>query len=216
MRFALVRAWAVVATAILAAVAADVGTEFAEDSGWLGGALRDNQHEAVLPVLFLGVAVTLALILFVLVARISARDPLLLQMSDLRTRFADIACAFCGSMLCIVAMEGYETHFGGLSPFDPRSVVLAHTWALVLAFVVTGTVVHYGLQSAIRTASRASCVVVEFLVEFLRKFLTLVAAPRTVALSAFDLYVVHVALAIAAGSRGFRAPPRSVRPQLLA
>jgi hypothetical protein len=212
VRLALVRAWAVVAAAILAAAAADAVTEFAENSGWLAGTLRDDQHQAVLPALLLGTAVTLVLIAFVLFARVSLRDPLVSRMTDLRTRSIDIACAFFGSMVCVVAMEGFETRFGGISPFDPRSVVLSHTPALLVAFLVMGTIVHCALRSAICTASRASGAVVEFLAEFLRRRQRPVAVPRMVALSAFELYVVHVPLAIAGGSRGFRAPPRSIRP----
>ncbi|HZV76619.1 MAG TPA: hypothetical protein VFF63_02530 [Candidatus Babeliales bacterium] len=212
MRFALVRAWAVAAAAILAAAAADAGTEFAENSEWLGGTLRDNQHEAILPALLLGAAVTLSLTLFILLARISPRDPLLLRMNDLRARFVDLACALCGSELCVVLMEGYETRFGGLSPFDPRSVVISHAPALVIAFLLAGAIVHCALRASIAAASRASGAVAEFLVEFLRKLLRAAAPPRAVALSAFRLYVRHVPPGIAAGSRGLRAPPRSIRP----
>jgi len=216
MRFALVRGWAVVATAILAAAAADAGTEFAENSGWLAGALRDNQHEAILPALVLGAAVTLSLVVFVLFARISPCDPLLSRVTDHRIRLAEIAIAFCGSMLCVVAMEGYETRFGGVSPFDPRSVVLSHTLALIVAFAIAGALVHYALRSAIRAAGRASGAAFEFLVEFLRKFQRAVAQSGAVALSAFQLFVPHVPPGIVAGSRGFRAPPRSIRPLYLA
>jgi hypothetical protein len=210
MRFRLVRLWAGAAAAILAAAAADAGTEFAENSGWLGGTLHDSQHEAILPALGLGAAVTVSLTIFILFARISPRDPLLLRLNGFRSRLFDIACAFCGSMLCVIAMEGYETRFGGLSPFDPRSVVLSHTLALVIAFLVAGAIVHCALRGAIGAASRASNVVVDFLVEFLRKVLRSVVPPRAVALSAFRLYVPHVPPGIAGGSRGFRAPPRAI------
>lgn len=215
MRFAFVRGWAVAATAVLAAAIADAGTEFAVNSGWLGGTLRDNQHEAILPALLLGAALALSLTLFVLFARISPRDPLLLRMNGLRTRSIDVAFAFCGSVLCVMAMEGYETRFGGSSPFDPRSVVLSHTVALVVAFVVTGSIIHCALRSAIRTANRASTVVVELFAEFLRKLLKVIAAPRTIALSAYELCVVHVRFRILCGSQGFRAPPRSILPRYL-
>lgn len=209
MRFAMVRAWAALATAILAAAAADAGTEFAENSGWLGGSLHDNQHEAIVPALLLGAAVTLALTLFVLLARISPGDPLLSRLSDFRTRLIDGACAFCGSVLSILAMEGYETRFGGLSPFDARSVVLSHTLALLVAFAVIGVVVHCALRSAIRVASRASGLAAEIFVEFLRKLFADSATPAMVGVSAFVLYVIHVPPAIADGARGLRAPPRA-------
>jgi hypothetical protein len=210
MRFRVVRGWAVLAAAILAASTADAGTEFAENGGWLGGALRDNQHEAILPALVLGAALALGLTLFVLLARISPRDPLLMRLNDCRSRLFDIACAFCGSMLCVIVMEGYETQFGGVSPFDPRSVVLSHAVPLVVAFVVAGAIVHCVLRAAIGVAGRASNIVVEFLVEFMRKLLRSVTPRRAVTLSAFQLYVSHLPPGIAAGLRGLRAPPRSI------
>jgi hypothetical protein len=212
MRFGLVRGWAVIGTAILAAAVADAGTEFAENSGWLGGTLRDNQHESILPTLILGAAVTLALTFFILLARISSRDPLLLRMNELRTQVVDIVFAFCAGMLCVVGMEGSETRFGGLSPFDPRSVVLSHTLALAVAVLIVGTIVQYVLRSAIGVASRAGGVVAELLVAFLRKRRRADSSPRIVKLSAFQLHVPHVLPGISGGSRGFRAPPRSIRP----
>jgi hypothetical protein len=213
MRFALVRGWAVAATAILAAAVADAATEFAENSGWLGGALRDNQHESIVPALLLGLAIAFSLALYVLLARVSPRDPLLLRLNELQTRLVDVAVAFCGSTLCVVAMEGYETRFGGLSPFDPRSVVLSHAPALLVAFVVTAVAVYAGLAVAVRTAARASVAVAAFLVAFLRKFVAGVAPPRALALPAFRLRAAYVPLAIAHASRGLRAPPRSVLPR---
>jgi len=210
VRFAIVRGWAALATAILAGTAADASTEFAENSGWLGGSLHDYQHQAIIPALLFGSAVTLALILYVLLARISRGDPLLSRMSDFRTRLVDIAYALCGSVLCIIAMEGYETRFGGFSPFDPRSVVLSHSLALLIAFVVMGVMVHCALGASIRVASRSSDFVAEVFAEFLHKILGVSATPRMIGVSAFVLYVLHVPLAIAYGSRGFRAPPRSI------
>jgi len=210
MRFRVVRIWAGIAAAILAAAAADAATEFAENGGWLGGTLRDNQHEAILPALVLGAAVTVSLTIFILLARISSRDPLLSRMNDLGRRLVDIACAFCGSMLCVVAMEGYETRFGGLSPFDPRSVVLSHTLALIVAFLVAGVIVHCAVRAAIGVARRASDVVFDFLIECFRKFSCAVTSPQAVARSAFQLYLPHVPPGIAGSSRGFRAPPRSI------
>jgi hypothetical protein len=213
-RFALIRGWTVAATAILTAAIADAATEFAENSGWLADTLRDDHQEAVFPVLLFGVAVAVSLTLFVVLARVSPGDPLVLRMNDFRTRSIDVACAFCGSVLCILSMEGYEMRFGGISPFGSNSIVLSHSVALIVAFLVTGALINCVLGSAIRTASRASVVVVEFLVEFLRKLLRAIAPPQAVALSAFRLEVTHVPPGIAGGFRGFRAPPSSIRPHL--
>jgi hypothetical protein len=210
VRFAIIRCWAAVATAILAAVGSDVSTEFTENCGWLGGVIRDNQHEAVLPALFLGAIVTLSLILFVLLSRIYPDDPLLSSIDHLPTRLVDAACSFGGSVLCVIAMEGYETRFGGLSPFDPGSVVLSHTLSLVTAFVIIGAIAHYALRTAIRAAAHASSIVTEVFVKFLRKLIGESLPPGKIHVSAFVLYVAHVPRFIAEGSRGFRAPPSSI------
>ncbi len=209
MRFAIVRAWTAAAASLLAAAAADAGTEVAANSGWLGGGLPDNQHEAVLPTLAIGLAVALSLLAFVLLARIAPRDPLLLRMRALRVRLADIAWAFSGSVLCIAAMEGAETQFGGLSPFDPRSVVVTHLPALLVASLIVGVLVHCALRVAIGIAARASVAVTDFFVGIFRRRER--SASRATRLSAFEVFVSRVPLGIADGWRGLRAPPRSLR-----
>jgi hypothetical protein len=213
VRLAVARIWAAAAAAILAAAIADAATEFAANSGWIGAGLRDNDHQAVVPALLVGAAVALCLLVSVLCSRLSPRDPLSLRMAALGTRLADVACAFCGSVLCIVAMEGYETRFGGLSPFDPRSVVIAHAPALIVAFLLAGALVHYALRAAVRVAGRAGIAVAEFVEHFLERRLGSAAPLRAARISAFVLYVVHVPSWLARGSCGFRAPPRSIRPR---
>ncbi len=209
MRFAIVRAWASLATATLAGAAADAGTELAENCRWLGGSVRDGQQEAIIPAFVLGAIIALGLVLFVLFARLTPGDPLSSRMSHFRSRFVDTACALCGSALCVIAMEGYETRFGGLSPFDPRSVVLSHSLALLIAFAVIGAIVHCALRASIRIADHASEFVADICAEFLRRHLNVGATPVVVGVSAFVLYVLHVPSAIADGSRGFRAPPQA-------
>jgi hypothetical protein len=215
VRFAIIRAWAALATAILAAVCSDAGTEFAQNSGWLGRGIPDDQHQAVWPALLLGLAVTLLLTLFVLFARIRPGDPLLTRIGDFKTRTIDMACSLFGGVLCVVAMEGYETRFGGVAPFDPRSVVLSHALPLVVTFVVVGALVHSALHGAIRAASRASSLVVEAFVQFLNKLLCDRTTPGMIQVSAFVLYVFRVPLAVAHGFRGLRAPPRSTLARYL-
>lgn len=208
MRFALVRCWAVVAAAMLTGAVADATTEFAGNSHWLIGSVRDDQHQSVVPALALGATIAIALLLFVVLARISPRDARLARMNDARRRVGDIAAALCGSALCVVTMEGYETRFGGLSPFDPRSVVLSHAFALIVAFVVVGTMLHYLLRGAIGMASRAGTIVARVVVAFLRKLLGTTASARAVSLSIFALHVSPTALDGTVCSRGLRAPPR--------
>lgn len=209
MRYALVRSWAVVAAAILTGAVADAATEFAENSHWLAGSVRDDQHQGVLPALTIGTAVALALLLFVLLARISPRDALLTRMNDARRWAVDIAAAFCGSILCVIALEGYETRFGGLSPFDPRSVVVSHAFALIVAFAIVGTILQCILCRSIAIASRAGTLVAGFVYALLRK-VGRRTSPGTVSLSVFALDAPYTALRIATGSHGLRAPPLSI------
>jgi hypothetical protein len=215
MRYALVRAWSVAATAILAAAVSDAITEFAENSGWLGGLARDDQHEAILPTLLVGAVVALGLVAFALFARVPARDRLL-RPGGLGGRLFEIVTAYCASMAAVVAMEGYETRFGGLSPFDPRSVVLSHTLALVVCSIVIGAIVHCALRSALRVASRASGAVVEFVAAFLRRLVRTVAASPSFARSAFVADAARARSGIGRGLRGLRAPPASIRSHLIA
>jgi hypothetical protein len=212
VRFALVRVWAATAAAILAAAVADAATEYAANGGWLGTSVRDNDHQAVLPALLVGATVTLGLLFAVLLSRISPRDPLALRMIELRTRLADVAFAFCGSALCIVVMEGYETRFGGVSPFDPRSVVVSHAPALFVAFLVMGALLHCALRAAVRTAAEASAVVAKFLETFLGSGPLNASPLRGIRLTAFEPSGIHVPAWLIRGSHGFRAPPGSIRP----
>src|ERR1700727_2350528 len=108
MSSAIVRAWAALATALLAAAAADAGTELAENLGWLGTSIRDAHQESVLPTLLVGLAIGVALAAFVGFARIAPRDPLLRCLDGWRARAIDLSIALAGSTLCTIAMEGYD------------------------------------------------------------------------------------------------------------
>lgn len=211
MRFAIVRIWAAAAVAMLAAATADAVVEFAGNGGWLGAGLHDNQHEAIAPALVLGAATALFLLAFILFNRIPLRDPLLLRLCERPTRWLDTFCAFAGGAVCVVAMEGYETRFGGTSPFDPSSVVLSHAAALLVAILAIGAILHWMLRAAVGVASRASAAAVEVFARFFRSPLNAAQPPLVARTPAFEIGVPHVALAIAEGRCGRRAPPRSIR-----
>jgi len=216
MRYTLVCVWTSLATALLTAAIADATTEFAVNLGWLGGSLHDNQHEAVVPTLLFGVAVGAALLTYIVFARVTPRDPLLRRLGALRARASNLGCALAGSALCTVAMEGYETGFGGLSPFDPRSVILSHALALVIAFVLVAAIVNRVLRAALALASHAGELATGALVQFFHKLRRPQVAPGAVYSSAFTLHVLHLPPAIADGACGLRAPPRSIFPRCLA
>jgi hypothetical protein len=210
MRCAVVRAWTALTTALITAAVADAGTEFAENLGWLGGSVRDAQHQAVVPTLLIGLAIGAALAAFVAFARIAPRDPVLRCMSGWRARMTDLAIALAGSALFTIAMEGYETRFGGVSPFDPRSVVCSHAPALLLAFVFVAVIARGIVSGTLRLATRASELATSVLVEFLHKICGARVAQSAVHTSAFTLHVLHLPPAIADGACGLRAPPRSI------
>jgi hypothetical protein len=209
MRCVVVRAGAWLTTALIAAALADAGTEFAENLGWLGGSLRDAQHEAVAPTLLIGLAIGAALAAFVAFARLAPHDPLLRSMRGFRELTADLAIALAGSALWTIAMEGYETRFGGVSPFDPRSVVCSHAPALLVAFVLVAPVVWGVVRNLLCLARRAGECATGAIVQFLRKISHASVPPGTVHTSAFALHVVHLLPAIADGVYGLRAPPHS-------
>jgi len=214
MRYATVRAWTSLATALLTAAIADAGIEFAANLGWLGGSFRDDQHEAIAPTLLLGTVVAAALIAFIVFARVAPGDPLLRRLNTFRVRATDLACALLGSAVCTIAMEGYETRFGGLSPFDARSVILSHALALAITFVVVAAVIHYVLRRALALASQARELAAGVLGVFFHKlFRTRVARGATYTSSVFTLSVLHLPPAIADGACGLRAPPHSILPR---
>jgi hypothetical protein len=210
MRPLVVRAGTALTTALMTAAAADAGTEFAVNLGWLGGSVRDAQHEAIAPAILIGLAIGAALAAFVAFGSVTPRDPLLHSLSGLRALVTDLAIALAGSALCTIAMEGYETRFGGASPFDPRSVVCSHALALLVAFVVVAPIVWGIVGKALCVARNAGECATGVIGQFLRKICHADVGTGAVHTSAFTLHVVHLSPAIADGVYGLRAPPRSI------
>jgi hypothetical protein len=210
MRSLVVRAGTALTTALITAAVADSGTEFAVNLGWLGGSVRDAQHEAIAPTILIGLAIGAALAAFVAFGRVTPPDPLLRSLYGLRALASDLAIALAGSALCTIAMEGYETRFGGISPFDTRSVVCSHAPALLVAFVVVAPIVWGIIGKALSVARNAGECATGAIGHFLRKINPAnggAGAPHT---SAFTLHLVRLSPAIAGGVYGLRAPPRSI------
>ena len=151
-----------------------------------------------------------ALAVYAAFARIAPRDQLFRCAGRLRARATDLAAALAGSALCTVAREGYETRFGGLSPFDPRSVVCSHALALLVAFVVVAPIVWAVISEALRFARHAGECATSVIAQFLRKISHASVVPGVAHTSAFTLRVVHLSPAIADGVYGLRAPPHSI------
>src|ERR1700722_204706 len=207
MRYALVRVWAVLTIGLLAGVLGDAGTEFSAKFGWLGGTTRDVDHQGILPVLAIAVMLALSLAAYVVSARIAPGDPLVRSLDDLLGRAVDAIAAFAGSCATVVAIEGYETHFGGLAPFDAHSVVAAHAPVLAVSFLTIAVAARLMLGAAIRCAARSGALGAAFVTSFLRISRSLPATSKHAAQPHPDTSCSHVAPEIVK-SRGLRAPPQ--------
>jgi len=212
VRYALLRIWAVLTIGLLAGVLGDAGTEFSATFGWLAGTTRDVDHQAVLPVFAITLTLALGLFAYIVGSRIVPSDPLVRRLDDARARAVDAIAAFAGSCVTIVAMEGYETHFGGLAPFDANSVVIAHAPILVLSFVTIAVAARMMLGAAIRSAARSGALAAVILTSFLRITRSHSATPKHATMPHPDMSCSHVAPEIIK-SHGLRAPPHSLPGQ---
>lgn len=199
------------ATALLAAASADLTTEFAENLGWLGGRARDGHQETILPVALIGIAIALSLAAYVACARMSGRDLRLLQSGGIRAQIVGTACALIGSTLCTIAMEGYETRFGGLSPFDAQSVVVTHAPALLAAFAIVAVAIQSAMRELLRAAERAGEIAARTFVRFSRKLLCSASAPLVSHAYAIASSVLHRTNPVAGAGSALRAPPPTAR-----
>lgn len=53
----------------------------------------------------------------------------------------------------ILRMEGYETHFGGLSPFDPRTILMHDAPATIVMYLAVFAAVRSFVGAFVRTAA---------------------------------------------------------------
>jgi len=209
MRYRLVRIWAVLTIGLLAGGVSDAGTEFSALFGWLGATTRDVDHQGILPALAIGLTLALGLVAYIIGARIASSDPLLRRLDDARARTVDAVAAFAGSCVTVVAMEAYETHFGGLAPFDANSIVIQHAPILVLSFVTIAVAARMMLGAAIRCAARSGALAAALLTSFLKISRSHAATPKHATMPHPDISCSQIAVEIVR-SRGLRAPPRTL------
>ncbi len=209
MRYTLVRIWAVITIGLLAGVLADAGTEFSAMFGLLGGVTKDIDQQGVLPALAITVALAVSLIAYIIGSRIAPSDPLVRKLDDVRARAIDAVAAFAEACATVVAIEGYETHFGGLAPFNANSVVIAHAPILILAFLTIAVSARIMLGAAIRFAACSGTFAAGLLTSFLRISRSNAATPKHATMPHPDTSCSRVAPEIVK-SRGLRAPPSSL------
>jgi hypothetical protein len=206
MRYALVRIWAALTIGLLAGALGDAGTEFSATFGWLGGTTPDVDHQGVFPALAIALALAFGLAAYIVGSRIAPSDPLVRRLDDLRARAVDAIAAFAGGCVTVVAVEGYETHFGGLAPVDANSVILAHAPILLLSFVTIAVAARMMLGAAICCAARSRVLAAEALTSFLQISRSHLATPKHATMPHLEMSCSHVAPEIVK-SRGLRAPP---------
>ncbi|MFY9718103.1 MAG: hypothetical protein WAK16_00535 [Candidatus Cybelea sp.] len=209
MRYTLVRIWAVLTVGLLAGVLGDAGTEFCAMFGWLGGTTRDVDHQGILPALAITLALALGLAAYIIGSRIAPGDPLVRRLDDGCARTVDAIAAFAGSCLTVLAIEGYETHFGGLAPFDANSIVIAHAPVLIVTFLTIAVAARIMLGAAIRCAASSAVLAAVLFTSFLRISRSLPATPKHATRPHPEMSGSHVAPEILK-SRGLRAPPRTL------
>lgn len=199
------RIWSWVATALISAALGDAVTERAENAGWLGGSVRDLQHQAVLPTLVAGLVSALALIVVVMFVRTAVESA---TRQTLGERWMALLYALCAAIVVSVLMEGYETRFGGVSPFDARSVVVSHAPALLIACIAVAAALQLALGAAIRLAWRAGDAVAGVLGAFFCRAVRANASLAAAYDSAFIAWVLRVPIGRGGRGWGLRAPPR--------
>jgi hypothetical protein len=205
----LVRIWAVLTVGLLAGVLGDAGTEFSAMVGWLGGTTRDVDHQGVLPALAITLMLALGLVAYIIGSRIAPGDPLVRRLDDGRARAVDAIAAFAGSCVTVLAIEAYETHFGGLAPFDAHSIVVAHGPVLIVTFLTIAIAARMMLGAAIRCAARGAVLATMLFTSFLRIARSLPGAPKHATRPRLEMGCSHVSPQIVK-SRGLRAPPRTL------
>ncbi|MGC2131539.1 MAG: hypothetical protein WA629_15750 [Candidatus Aquilonibacter sp.] len=176
--YTLVRLWSVVIVGLLSGVLGDAGTELFGTLGWLGRGALDSDHQGLLPTSIAALICALGLGLYVIGSRIAPSDPLLRELDDRYARALDACTAFAASWLTVIAIEGYETRFGGVAPFDAGSTIVAHAPALLVSFLAIAIVARALLGAAIRWTARSGAAAVALLIAFLRKQRAAIAAPK--------------------------------------
>ncbi len=204
--YALVRLWSVAIVGLLSGVLGDAGTELLNTLGWLGRGAVDSDHQGLLPASIAALICALGLCVYVIGSRIAPSDPLLRELDDPHARAVDALAAFTASWLAVIAVEGYETRFGGIAPFDAGSTVIAHAPALLVSFLTIAIVARALLGAAIRWTARSGAAAVALLISFLRKLRAAIATSKHCAALFPEATHSHDAAELISAC-GPRAPP---------
>lgn len=197
--YAIVRIWPIAIIGLASGVIGDAGTEFFTSG--------DTDHQGMVPALAIAVLLALGLAVYLACSRIGPRDPLLCRFNRWRDRLPDALAAFGASWLTVIGIEGYETHFGGIEPFDTRSVVIAHAPLLLLAFLAVALTAQVILAAALRWAARSGAVAVALVRRVLRVSRHAVATTTHAGMAFLEAVCKHDVPELISAC-GPRAPPR--------
>jgi len=200
-----IRYWAAFATTLGTAAFVDWSSELLSNAGLLGGvALPDQHQEAVVPV-----ALMAAMLSFGLAATIALRavrgDRVHYEAGSLRERLLLGFATLAATLATIVLMEAFEMRFGGISAFDPRSVLAEHAPALLAGYALVSTLVGSVVDACLRLAEVGGALVADAAGRFHRCTKHESAPLRCEA--GFDSCGAFGTSLVTLGSVALRAPP---------
>ncbi len=189
--------WAALSVALAAAVCANACTEWL--ANLLAGGVHDLHHESLLPTAIAATFVTASLGIALLSSRIRRDDGFARMHRSRGARFAFVLVTAFLTGGVLMAMEGYETHFGGVAAFAPHSIVMTHLWPVVLAYAISATAIDRMLRACLRIAAR---VVVLVLDAFRRR-----AVNDARAIASYTFWAICRCVSYGSSICGLRAPP---------
>jgi hypothetical protein len=138
------------AVALSAAVIGDAVTEMA--ANLLAGHAVDAHHESLLPAG--GIAALLVAVVcgFAVAAGRAQAEAFAGILSARPIRIGFFVATAMLTLAIVVAMEGYETRFGGMSAFDARSVLAQYMVPTLLAYACVAAAVDRLLRVCVRAA----------------------------------------------------------------
>jgi len=155
--------------------------------------------------LLAGVAAIVLLALYVGVTRVAPGNQVAAHLQNWRGRLVDAGAALAFGSVLLVAMENYETAFGGPPALGADSIVVAHAPALLGALILTTIAVRTLLSVLIRFAIRAGNAAAHAIATFRPHSARCEAAAFS--MPAFVACAATLQPAIAGRARGLRAPP---------
>lgn len=168
-------------SALWAAVISDALVEALENAG-LFGALRDDDHQSLLPALILACLSVAIAAIVVAILRRRGHDPLLLESRRMRRKgmLADVLVTFCLTAATVAAMEEYERFFGGASPFAAHGLLATHGLVVLATYFVIAALFIVSSIGLVRKLADAADRTVRCLVSWLAAVTQTARQPKVV------------------------------------